>query len=90
MHRPQVSGGQPIPDYPRKIYQGKTSLARGTVNARTLFGVEINFLKHWELEEELDKIKRDITGISEIKRRCLNLQSGNTLLYKRSENENGN
>lgn len=46
--------------------------------------------KLFELEEELTKIKWDIVGLSEIKRRgeqCLDLNSGNRLYYTGNENE---
>lgn len=100
-HRPSVPGGSLIPDYgsgqirsraegaknPRvgPRYQRRKTLHIATYNVRTL-STESKLL---ELEEELDHIKWDILGLSEIRTKDENqmiLKSGHLLHYK-GENE---
>lgn len=57
-----------------------------TYNARTLSSRQ----KMQEMEEELEKIKWDVVGVSEVRKpgeECLKLQSGHTFFYRGSDSQ---
>lgn len=63
-----------------------TGLFIATYNARTMSSRE----KMLEMESELEKIKWDVVGVSEVRKpgeECLKLQSGYTFFYRGSDSQ---
>jgi hypothetical protein len=71
---------------PRVTAGCHTRLHIATYNARTLSSRE----KMLEMEMELEKIKWDVVGVSEVRKpgeECVKLQSGHTFFYRGSDSQ---